>query len=416
MTTPDLQSENSIFVPTSQSPAPRVESPAPWVEARPTALLVLADGTIIEGQGIGAVTEGKGELCFNTAMTGYQEILTDPSYSGQIITFTFPHIGNVGTNDEDIETVNMAAASNVAGVVLATDVTNPSNYRSTQHFDAWLKARGIAGITGVDTRALTALIRDKGMPNAVLAHDPNGIFDRKTLRAAASALPSMDGLDLVPGVTGSQRYSWDETIWDLESGYGKQEHPTYHVVALDFGVKRNILRLLADRGCKVTVLPPTSTAADVIALKPDGVFLANGPGDPAATGVYAVPTIKGILEAKIPTFGICLGHQMLAIAIGASTLKMVQGHHGANHPVKEHATGKVEIVSMNHGFAVDPATLPANAEETHISLFDGSNCGIRLKDRPAFSVQQHPEASPGPQDSHYLFDRFITMMKTAKNA
>ena len=403
MTMPDLQSENSTA------------TPAPWAEARPTALLVLADGTVIEGTGIGATGEGRGELCFNTAMTGYQEILTDPSYSGQIITFTFPHIGNVGVNDEDIETVNMARHA-ATGIVLATDITNPSNYRSLKHFDAWLKARGIVGIAGVDTRALTAVIRDHGMPNAIVAHDPEGFFDRKALATAAKALPSMDGLDLVPGVTGNQRYDWNETIWHWNEGYGQQDAPSLHVVALDYGVKRNILRLLADRGCKVTVLPPTAPVADILALKPDGVFLANGPGDPAATGQYAVPTIKAILDAKIPTFGICLGHQMLALAIGAKTMKMAQGHHGANHPVKEHATGKVEIVSMNHGFAVNPKTLPANAVETHVSLFDGSNCGIKLTDRPAFSVQQHPEASPGPQDSHYLFDRFVTLMRDNKKA
>ena len=401
MTTPDLQSEN------------RTPTPAPWTETRPTALLVLADGTIIEGHGIGATGEGRGEICFNTAMTGYQEILTDPSYSGQIITFTFPHIGNVGVNEEDIETVNMARTA-ATGIVLATDISEPSNYRALRHFDEWLKSRNIVGIAGVDTRALTALIRDQGMQNAVLAHDPEGFFDRNALKKAAKELPSMAGLDLVPGVTGTQRYDWDETIWQWNKDYGRQEAPEFHVVALDYGVKRNILRLLADRGCKVTVLPPTAPAADILALKPDGVFLANGPGDPAATGTYAVPTIKAVLDAKIPTFGICLGHQMLALAIGASTMKMAQGHHGANHPVKEHATGKVEIVSMNHGFAVDPKTLPANAEETHVSLFDGSNCGIRLTDRPAFSVQQHPEASPGPQDSHYLFDRFIEMMRKAK--
>jgi carbamoyl-phosphate synthase small subunit len=402
MTTPDVQSENR-------------NTPAGWTEARPTALLVLADGTTIEGTGIGAIGEGSGELCFNTSMTGYQEILTDPSYSGQIVTFTFPHIGNVGVNGEDIETVNMARHA-ATGIVLGTDISNPSNWRSIEHFDAWLKSRGIVGIAGVDTRALTALIRDHGMPNAIVAHHPEGFFDRKALTESAKALPNMAGLDLVPNVTGAQSYDWKETTWTLGEGYGEQNAPQLHVVALDFGVKRNILRLLAGRGCKVTVLPPTSKPEDVLALKPDGVFLANGPGDPAATGQYAVPTIKAVLEAKIPTFGICLGHQMLALAIGAKTMKMAQGHHGANHPVKEHATGKVEIVSMNHGFAVDPKTLPGNAEETHISLFDGSNCGIRLTDRPAFSVQQHPEASPGPQDSHYLFDRFVELMKQNKPA
>jgi carbamoyl-phosphate synthase small subunit len=401
MTMPGLQSEK------------RDNAPAPWAEFRPTALLVLADGTIIEGVGIGATGEGSGEICFNTSMTGYQEILTDPSYFGQIITFTFPHIGNVGVNEEDIETVNMARTA-ATGIVLATDVTDPSNYRSLRGLDAWLKSRGIVGISGVDTRALTALIRETGMQNAVVAHDPEGYFDRKALHVAAKALPSMAGQDLVPSVTGTQRYDWTETTWTWNEGYGAQTAPEFHVVALDYGVKRNILRLLAQRGCKVTVLPPNAPPADILALKPDGVFLANGPGDPAATGLYAVPTIQAILEAKIPTFGICLGHQMLALAIGAKTMKMAQGHHGANHPVKEHATGKVEIVSMNHGFAVDPKTLPANAEETHVSLFDGSNCGLRLKDRPAFSVQQHPEASPGPQDSHYLFDRFVTMMREAR--
>jgi len=387
-----------------------------WEEPKATALLVLADGTVIEGVGAGAVGTAAGEVCFNTAMTGYQEILTDPSYTGQIITFTFPHIGNVGVNDEDIETVNMAGDPGVTGAVLQSPITNPSNYRSGKHFDAWLKARGIIAITGVDTRALTALIRDKGMPNAVIAHAPDGIFDLPALKAQASALPSMTGLDLVPKVATTQRYGWDETIWHWPQRYGRQEAPRYSVVAIDYGVKRNILRLLADRGCKVTVVPPTASAEEILALKPDGIFLANGPGDPAATGAYSVPVIKALLDEKVPTFGICLGHQMMALAIGATTMKMAHGHHGANHPVKEHATGKVEIVSMNHGFAVDPSTLPANAEETHVSLFDGSNCGLKLKDRPAFSVQHHPEASPGPQDSHYLFDRFIEMMKGAKAA
>ena len=399
---------------TNSSLQSQTDAPLPWAELRPTALLVLADGTVIEGQGIGAIGMGRGELCFNTAMTGYQEILTDPSYSVQIITFSFPHLGNVGVNEEDIETVNMAASTGVAGVVLGADITDPSNYRAVSHLDAWLKARGIAGIAGVDTRALTALIRDKGMPNAVIAHDISGNFDRKTLALTAKSLPSMDGLDLVPMVTTPQRYSWDETTWVWDEGYGQQTAPEFHVVVLDYGIKRNILRLLAQRGCKVSVLPPTAKAEDIFALKPDGVFLANGPGDPAATGTYSVPTIKAVLDAKIPTFGICLGHQMLALAIGAKTMKMAQGHHGANHPVKEHDTGKVEIVSMNHGFAVDPKTLPATARETHVSLFDGSNCGIALTDRPAFSVQQHPEASPGPQDSHYLFDRFVEMMRKAK--
>ena len=381
-----------------------------WAEPRATALLVLADGTVLEGFGVGAEGSATGEVCFNTAMTGYQEILTDPSYAGQIITFTFPHIGNVGVNDEDVETVNMAANSGVRGVILHTAITDPSNWRAARHFDQWLKARGIVGLAGIDTRALTALIREKGMPNAVIAHSPDGVFDIEALKQQAAALPSMDGLDLVPMVTAAQRYSWDETSWKWGQGFGREENPQRHVVAIDYGVKRNILRLLADRGCKVTVVPATATAEDVLALKPDGVFLSNGPGDPAATGEYSVPVIKELLDRKVPTFGICLGHQMLALAVGAKTAKMHQGHHGANHPVKDFTTDKVEIVSMNHGFAVDRDTLPANAKETHVSLFDGSNCGIALTDRPAFSVQHHPEASPGPQDSHYLFDRFVEMI------
>ncbi len=387
-----------------------------WSDPKPTALLVLADGTVIEGQGLGAEGIADGEVCFNTAMTGYQEILTDPSYAGQIITFTFPHIGNVGANDEDIETVNMAAASGVRGVVLKAAITDPSNYRSGGHFDGWLKRRGIVGLSGIDTRALTALIREKGMPNAVIAHSPTGTFDVEALKRRAAGLPSMDGLDLVPGVTSSQRYPWSETIWEWNEGYGKAGEARFHVVALDYGVKRNILRLLANAGCRVTVVPANASVEDVMALKPDGVFLSNGPGDPAATGQYAVPVIRAVLEKKIPTFGICLGHQMLGLAVGAKTLKMHQGHHGANHPVKDMDTGKVEITSMNHGFAVDEATLPANARPTHISLFDGSNAGIALTDRPAFSVQYHPEASPGPMDSHYLFDRFVAMMEKAKAA
>lgn len=387
-----------------------------WTEPRATAVLVLADGTVLEGFGVGASGEGTGEVCFNTAMTGYEEILTDPSYAGQIITFTFPHIGNVGTNEEDIETVSMAGDSGVRGVVLHAPITTPSNYRATRHLDQWLKVRGIVGISGIDTRALTALIRDKGMPNAVIAHDPDGRFDIEALRARAAALPSMTGLDLVPLVTAAQRFDWDETSWRWDQGFGRQETLRHHVVAIDYGVKRNILRLLADRGCKVTVLPATATVEDVVALNPDGVFLSNGPGDPAATGDYAVPVIRAILDRNIPTFGICLGHQMLALAIGARTAKMHQGHHGANHPVKDFTTDKVEIVSMNHGFAVDRETLPENAVETHVSLFDGSNCGIALTDRPAFSVQHHPEASPGPQDSHYLFDRFVELIEKHKAA
>ncbi|HVI28432.1 glutamine-hydrolyzing carbamoyl-phosphate synthase small subunit [Hansschlegelia sp.] len=387
-----------------------------WDEARPTARLLLADGTLIEGQGIGAEGLAAGELCFNTAMTGYQEILTDPSYAGQIITFTFPHIGNVGVNDDDIETVNAAASSGVRGAVFAADITSPSNWRATRDLDAWLKARGIVGIAGVDTRALTTLVRDKGAPNAVIAHAPDGRIGEAELKAELEKFPGLEGQDLVPLVAATQRYGWDEGGWSwpgqAEPGaYGKRpEGPSKRVVAIDYGLKRNILRMLTQAGCEVTVLPPTATAEEVLALDPDGVFLSNGPGDPAATGAYAVPMIQGVLEKKVPTFGICLGHQMLALAVGATTKKMHQGHHGANHPVKDLVTGKVEITSMNHGFAVDRETLPETARETHVSLFDGSNCGLELTDRPAFSVQHHPEASPGPQDSHYLFHRFVEMM------
>ncbi|PLX38785.1 MAG: carbamoyl phosphate synthase small subunit [Hyphomicrobiales bacterium] len=386
----------------------------PWEEPRPTGLLVLADGTVIEGRGFGALGTSVGEVCFNTAMTGYQEILTDPSYAGQIITFTFPHVGNVGTNDEDIETVNMAASSGVRGCVFKTPITDPSNWRAMKHLDKWLKARDIVGLCDIDTRALTALIREKGMPNAVIAHDPNGNFDVEKLKAEAAGWPGLLGMDLVPMVATTQRYDWDETTWQLGKGYGRQEAPHYKVVAVDYGIKRNILRLLADQGCELTVVPPTTKAEDILAMDPDGIFLSNGPGDPAATGEYAVPEIKKLVDSGKPIFGICLGHQMLSLALGATTKKMHQGHHGANHPVKDHTTAKVEITSMNHGFAVDSDSLPDSVEETHVSLFDGSNCGIRLKDRPVFSVQYHPEASPGPQDSHYLFTRFLNHVRAAK--
>ena len=389
---------------------------AGWSEPAPTALLVLADGTVLEGFGLGAAGEAVGEVCFNTAMTGYEEILTDPSYAGQIITFTFPHIGNVGTNEEDIETVNMAATPGARGVVLNTAITPPSNYRATRHLDQWLKARGVIGLAGLDTRALTSLIRQKGMPNAVIAHVPNGRFDLGALRRKAREWPGLVGMDLVPMVTSGQRFTWDETPWRWGVGYGRQESPELHVVAVDYGIKRNILRLLAGTGCRVTVVPAQTAAADILGLEPDGVFLSNGPGDPAATGVYAVPVIRAIIDAGTPTFGICLGHQMLGLAVGAKTMKMHQGHHGANHPVKDLTTGKVEITSMNHGFAVDRATLPPSAIETHVSLFDGSNCGLALKRRPVFSVQYHPEASPGPRDSHYLFDRFTGLMRERRRA
>ncbi len=388
-----------------------------WSEPDATALLVLADGTVLEGIGFGATGKAVGEVCFNTAMTGYEEILTDPSYAGQIITFTFPHIGNVGTNEEDVETVNMAASTGIRGVVLHAPITDPANHRATRHLGRWLEARGIIGIGGLDTRALTALIRDRGMPNAVIAHDPEGRFDREALKAEAAAWHGMEGTDLVPGVSTTQRFDWDETTWRAGEGFGRQDAPKYRVVAIDYGVKRNILRLLADAGCAVTVVPATATADEIMALKPDGVFLSNGPGDPFETGRYAVPVIRALIAENMPTFGICLGHQMLALAVGGKTVKMHQGHHGANHPVKDKDTGKVEIVSMNHGFAVDPLSLPPTARETHVSLFDGSNCGIALTDRPVFSVQHHPEASPGPRDSHYLFRQFVDLMeRSAKPA
>ena len=383
-------------------------SVAGWDEPRPTALLVLADGTVVEGAGIGAVGEAAGEVCFNTAMTGYQEILTDPSYAGQIVTFTFPHVGNVGTNEEDVETASPDAG--VRGVVLAASVTEPANWRSTRSLDAWLRTRGIVGITGVDTRALTAVIRDGGMPNAVVAHDPTGSFDREALAARAGGMPSMEGQDLVPMVTRDAAGNWSEGVWEFGRGHQPSTGGRFHVVAIDYGVKTNILRLLSNAGCRVTVVPATASADEILALEPDGVFLSNGPGDPAATAAYAVPVIRELLERRVPTFGICLGHQLMGLALGGRTVKMRHGHHGANHPVRDETTGKVEIVSMNHGFAVDPASLPAHAAQTHVSLFDGTNCGIELTDRPAFSVQYHPEASPGPRDSHYLFDRFTDLM------
>jgi carbamoyl-phosphate synthase small subunit len=369
---------------------------------------------VISGHGLGAVGSAVGEVCFNTAITGYQEILTDPSYAGQIVTFTFPHIGNVGTNPEDTETSNLAMRSGVRGCVLRAPVLEPSNWRARDSLQQWLQARGIIALAGVDTRALTARIREKGMPNAVIAHEPSGRFDLAKLKAEAKAWPGLLGLDLVPEVTAGQSYTWEEMRWAWGRGYGRQGEPTLHVVAVDYGLKRNILRCLASLGCKVTVVPATASATEILERKPDGVFLSNGPGDPAATGAYAVPQIKTLIASGLPIFGICLGHQMLGLAIGAKTRKMHQGHHGANHPVKDYTTGKVEITSMNHGFAVDRDTLPAEVEETHVSLFDNSNCGLRLKGKPVFSVQYHPEASPGPEDSHYLFVRFGNLMRQAK--
>jgi carbamoyl-phosphate synthase small subunit len=385
-----------------------------WQQKPATALLILDDGTRLEGHGIGAVGHAAGEVCFNTAMTGYQEILTDPSYAGQIITFTFPHIGNVGTNDEDIETVNMAALSGVRGCVLRADITNPSNYRAAEKLDAWLKKRNIIGIAGVDTRALTVRIRERGMPNGVVAHQPDGFFHEPSMLAELRNFPGLEGLDLAKEVTTAQTYHWDQTPWKWNEGYGRVENPEFHIVAVDYGAKRNILRQLAEQGAKVTVVPATATAKDILAHEPDGVFLSNGPGDPAATGKYAVPTIKSLIDTGKPVFGICLGHQLLGLALGGRTSKMHQGHHGANHPVKDLTTGKVEITSMNHGFAVDAETLPFGVTQTHISLFDGSNAGLSVDGKPVFSVQYHPEASPGPRDSHYLFTRFLNLVRAQK--
>ena len=396
------------------APDPGGDAAAGWRPRVASGVLVLANGDVIEGFAVGATGSAVGEVCFNTAMTGYQEILTDPSYAAQIVTFTFPHIGIVGVNDEDVEVVNAAASSAAVGAIFRADLSEPSNFRARARLDSWLKARGLIGLAGVDTRALTTLIRTHGMPNAVIAHAPDGAFDLDALRAEAARWPGIDGMDLVPAVGSTQRYDWDETSWTLESGYGRRLETRFQVVAVDYGVKRNILRLLNDCGCSVTVVPATATAEEIIALRPDGVFLSNGPGDPAETGKYAVPTIQALLATKIPLFGICLGHQLLGLAVGGRTVKMPQGHHGANHPVKDFTTDKVEIVSMNHGFAVDRLSLPANVKETHVSLFDGSNCGVALTDRPAFSVQYHPEASPGPRDSHYLFRRFVDLMEAAK--
>lgn len=373
-----------------------------------TAALVLADGTVLWGRGAGAATVRVGEVVFNTAITGYQEILTDPSYAGQIITFTFPHIGNVGANMEDLETSVPAAC----GCIIRADITEPSNFRAVSHLDGWLKAQNLPAITGVDTRKLSRRIRDQGAPNAALAYAPDGVFDLPALLSLAKEWPGLEGMDLAKDVTTKQAHDWEEARWTLESGYGKRlagKH--YSVVAIDFGIKRNILRCLTSLGCDVTVLPASASIDEVMAHAPDGVFLSNGPGDPAATGSYAVPLIRDILAADLPVFGICLGHQMLALALGAQTKKMHLGHHGANHPIKDLTTGKVEITSQNHGFVVDGESLPDGVTATHFSLFDGSLAGLQVADKPVFSVQYHPEASPGPQDSHYLFQRFVDAME-----
>ncbi|MBX9663706.1 glutamine-hydrolyzing carbamoyl-phosphate synthase small subunit [Novosphingobium sp.] len=374
-----------------------------------TGVLVLADGSVAWGRGFGAAGKAVGEVCFNTAMTGYQEVMTDPSYAGQVVTFTFPHIGNVGTNPEDMESHDVPGA---IGLVVREDVTEPANFRSVEPLQAWLAARGKIGLSGIDTRALTRRIRLGGAPNAVIAHDPDGEFDIPALLAEAQAWPGLEGMDLARVVTRTEQEGWEGGVWRLGQGYARSPHDERpHVVALDYGAKDNIFRNLVKAGARVTVVPGETSLETVLALEPAGVFLSNGPGDPAATGVYAVPLIQGLLERDIPVFGICLGHQMLALAAGAKTIKMHQGHRGANHPVKRHADGVVEITSMNHGFAVDNASLPEGVVETHVSLFDGSNCGISVVGKKAFGVQYHPEASPGPQDSFYLFEKFVGMLR-----
>ena len=375
-----------------------------------TGVLALADGTILQGIGVGAVGAAVGEVCFNTAMTGYQEILTDPSYMAQIVAFTFPHVGNVGTNVEDVEQISGSSETAARGAIFRDAPTDPANWRSDSDIDGWLKRRGVIALAGVDTRALTKLIREKGMPHAVIAHSPDGQFDLPALVAQAREWSGLEGLDLAKDATCLQPFQWNEGLWEWPEGYEKPEGKKYKVTVIDYGVKRNILRALSSIGADITVVPADTSAETILAGKPDGVLLSNGPGDPAATGAYAVPQIKTLVDSGTPVFGICLGHQMLALALGAKTVKMEQGHHGANHPVKDLTTGKVEIVSMNHGFTVDRDSLPAAVKETHVSLFDGTNAGIAVEGKPVFSVQHHPEASPGPTDSLYVFDRFAKLM------
>ena len=385
---------------------PAAASPMP----RPpdcNAALVLADGSVFWGRGVGAAGEAVGEVCFNTSITGYQEILTDPSYAGQIITFTFPHIGNVGANREDIETTMPAAR----GLIIREAITAPANYRATQSLDDWLKSHGIVGLSGVDTRRLTRHIRDQGAPNGVIAYRADGRLDLAGMRERALAWPGLEGMDLAREVSCVQSYEWTETVWRRETGYGRQDAPRLHVVAVDYGAKRNILRMLAEHGCRVTVVPATASAEDILRHRPDGVFLSNGPGDPAATGEYAVPVLRKLIDNGLPIFGICLGHQLMALALGGTTRKLERGHRGANHPVRDEATGKVEITSQNHGFVVDPDSLPSGIAPSHLSLFDRTNEGLRVAGSPVFTVQHHPEASPGPQDSHYLFARFVGLME-----
>lgn len=372
-----------------------------------TAVIVFADKTVLWGRGFGAETQAVGEVCFNTSMSGYQEVLTDPSYAGQIINFTFPHIGNVGTNDDDMETVTPASR----GLIVREDVTEPSNWRSTKHLDAWLKEHNLPGVSGIDTRALTRMIRDKGAPNAVICHNAQGEFDLEALHKQALSWPGLKGMDLAKEVTCKKPYDWNEKCWSLVDGYTKQTDAKYKVVAVDFGAKHNILRCLAQVGFDVTVVPAHTSAKDIMRYKPDGVFLSNGPGDPEATAEYTTPMLQELFAQNIPVFGICLGHQLVSLALGAKTRKMHLGHRGGNQPVKDLLTGKVEITSQNHGFEVLKDSLPEGVEESHVSLFDGSNEGIRVKDKPIFTVQYHPEASPGPEDSFYLFERFRDLIE-----
>ncbi|MEN2494787.1 MAG: Carbamoyl-phosphate synthase small chain [Hyphomicrobiaceae bacterium hypho_1] len=386
----------------------------PWEEIKPTAALVLADGSVIQGVGLGAQGQSPAEVCFNTALTGYQEILTDPSYYNQVVVFTFPHIGNVGANPDDTENSIKTEHIGATGCIIRAHITYPSNHRAVEKFDTWLKKRNIIAISGIDTRALTAIIRKKGMLNAIITHKSRGNFNFDILKRKAASLKGLDSLDLASKVTTKRPYNWTGAHWDWNRGYKSEKNKEFHVVAIDYGLKCNILRCLASVGCKITVVQATASAKDILAYNPDGIFLSNGPGDPSATGIYAVPQIIKLIGSGKPMFGICLGHQMICLAVGAKTQKMHQGHHGANHPVKDMITGKVEITSMNHGYAVDKNTLPSNVEETHISLFDGTNCGIRIKDKPVFSVQYHPEASPGPHDSYHLFRRFLNLMRAAK--
>jgi carbamoyl-phosphate synthase small subunit len=379
-----------------------------------TGVLALADGTVLQGIGAGAGGSAVGEVCFNTAMTGYQEILTDPSYMAQIVAFTFPHVGNVGVNLEDIEQFGQGASTSARGAIFRDLPTPPANWRAHGDFDEWLKRREVVALAGVDTRALTLAIRETGMPHAVIAHDPEGRFDLDALVAQARAWSGLEGLDLAKDASCLQPFTFDEGLWGWPEGYAQPKAPRYEVVVVDYGIKRNILRALTSVGARATVVPASTSAEDILARNPDGVLLSNGPGDPAATGEYAVPVIQALVDSGKPVFGICLGHQMLALAVGAKTRKMDQGHHGANHPVKDLTTGKVEIVSMNHGFTVERESLPAGVEETHVSLFDRTNAGIALSGRPVFSVQHHPEASPGPTDSLYLFERFAQMMDAGR--